>query len=66
MSRAFPDQHIFGRVHATLQPALSVRPSVRRSVVTWVHQSIGPSVRRDYYFLGVFEPSELTAPAQMP
>ena len=28
--------HLFSRVHATLQPALSVRPSVRRSNFTFL------------------------------
>ena len=36
---------IFSRVHATLQPALSVRPSVGPSV----HRSVGPSVRPSHF-----------------
>ena len=35
---------VFSRVHASLQPALSVRPSVRSSVRPSVRSSVGPSV----------------------
>ena len=44
-------ESVFSRVHATLQPALSVR---RRSVGLSVRRSVGPSVRPSvtlYFFL---------------
>ena len=47
-NRVLCDTLLFSRVHATLQPALSVRPSVGPSV-RW---SVRPSVRHTLLFLG--------------
>ena len=43
--------HLFSRVHATLQPALSIRPSVGWSVGRSVCRSVGPS---HFYFFYQF------------